>query len=79
MKKRILSRLVSLSITSAILLSCGGQLLAAETDEAKVSPALQTHAASSIKDLISHIQQPVKQRSVTKIIVLFDDGSYQEL
>jgi len=52
---------------------------AAETDEAKVSPALQTHAASSIKDLISHIQQPVKQRSVTKIIVLFDDGSYQEL
>ena len=34
MKKRILLRLVSLSITSAILLSCGGQLLAAETDEA---------------------------------------------
>ncbi len=36
MKKRILLRLVSLSITSAILLSCGGQLLAAETDEASV-------------------------------------------
>lgn len=34
MKKRILLRLVSLGITSSILLSCGGQLLAAETDEA---------------------------------------------
>ena len=34
MKKRILLRLVSMGITAAILFSCGGQLLAAETDEA---------------------------------------------
>ena len=34
MKKRILLRLVSLGITAAILFSCGGQLLAAPTDEA---------------------------------------------
>ena len=34
MKKRLLSRLVSLGITAAILFSCGGQLLAAKTDEA---------------------------------------------
>ena len=34
---------------------------------------------SVIKDLVESTQQPVQQRKVSKIIVLFDDGSFQEL
>lgn len=34
---------------------------------------------NSIKELVNTSQTPVKQRKVSKIIVLFDDGTYQEL
>lgn len=34
---------------------------------------------SSIKELVNSSQTPVKQRKASKIIVLFDDGTYQEL
>lgn len=34
---------------------------------------------NSIKELVNNSQVPVKQRNVSKIIVLFDDGTYQEL
>ncbi len=50
MKKRILLRLVSLSITSSILLSCGGQLLAAETDEASVWGKAPAEEASDYEE-----------------------------
>lgn len=34
---------------------------------------------SSLKELVNVKQTPVKQRKVSKIVVLFDDGSFQEL
>jgi len=45
----------------------------------KPEPAQQTVPFSVIKDLVESTQQPVQQRKVSKIIVLFDDGSFQEL
>ena len=36
-------------------------------------------ALSSLKELVNVKQTPVKQRKVSKIVVLFDDGSFQEL
>ncbi len=45
----------------------------------KLEPAQQTVPFSVIKDLVESTQQPVQQRKVSKIIVLFDDGSFQEL
>lgn len=44
-------------------------------DEAPVD--LSTLA--SLKELVNVTQTPVKQRKVSKIVVLFDDGSFQEL
>ena len=34
---------------------------------------------TSLKESVNTIQTPVKQRRVSKIVVLFDDGSFQEL
>ena len=45
----------------------------------KLEPAQPTVPFSVIKDLVESTQQPVQQRKVSKIIVLFDDGSFQEL
>lgn len=36
-------------------------------------------ATTEINTSVEHTQNPVKQRKVAKIIVLFDDGSYQEM
>ena len=36
-------------------------------------------ALTSIKESSSMLQTPAKQRKVSKIIVLFDDGSFQEM
>lgn len=44
-------------------------------DEAPVD--LSTLA--SLKELVNVTQTPVRQRKVSKIVVLFDDGSFQEL
>ena len=44
-------------------------------------PGTQTNITSTteINAINNIIQTPVKQRKVSKIIVLFDDGSYQEM
>ena len=44
-----------------------------------VSPAETIVPISLLKTLSKTTQNAVKQRNVSKIIVLFDDGSYQEL
>lgn len=44
-----------------------------------VSPAETIVPISLLKTLSNTTQNAVKQRNVSKIIVLFDDGSYQEL
>ena len=44
-----------------------------------VSPAETIVPISLLKTLSNTTQNTVKQRNVSKIIVLFDDGSYQEL
>lgn len=36
-------------------------------------------ALTSLKELVNVKQTPVRQRKVSKIVVLFDDGSFQEL
>ena len=38
-----------------------------------------TKATTGINTSINNTQIPVKQRKVSKIIVLFDDGSFQEM
>ncbi len=43
------------------------------------SPSGTGLSTSLIKELIINTQQPIKQRNVSKVIVLFDDGSFQEL
>ena len=47
--------------------------------EPEVSPAAPTIPATLLKALTENTQSTVKQRKVSKIIVLFDDGTYQEL
>lgn len=42
-----------------------------KTDDAKDFNAIRT--------LIENVQTPVKQRKAVKVMILFDDGSYQEL
>ncbi len=39
----------------------------------------QVPPTTEIKNLDNHMQSIVKQRKVTKVILMFDDGSYQEL
>ncbi|MBQ7812317.1 MAG: helix-turn-helix domain-containing protein [Bacteroidales bacterium] len=43
------------------------------------SPSEPTVPITLLKDLVENSQQAVKQRKVSKILVLFDDGSFQEL
>jgi transcriptional regulator with XRE-family HTH domain len=52
-----------------------------ETAQSDISEAVEIDSSvlNSIKELVDRSQIPVKQRKVSKIIVLFDDGSYQEL
>ena len=47
--------------------------------EAQDNAAIDLTALSSLKELANTIQTTVKQRKVSKIVVLFDDGSFQEL
>ena len=47
--------------------------------EEDVDPVIDTPANTEINYLDKIVQMPVKQRKVSKIIVLFDDGSYQEM
>ncbi len=52
-----------------------------ETAQSDISEAVEIDSSvlNSIKELVDRSQIHVKQRKVSKIIVLFDDGSYQEL
>lgn len=49
-----------------------------ETHTEAESP-VDISSLSSLKELVNITQTPVKQRKVSKIVVLFDDGSFQEL
>lgn len=42
-------------------------------------PVLDTQSISEIVSLDNAIQVPVKQRKVSKIIILFNDGTFQEM
>ena len=50
-----------------------------ENHDVPATIQLDIATLSSIKELVNNSQTPVKQRKVSKIIVLFDDGTYQEL
>lgn len=50
----------------------------AKPDDQAASP-LDIATLNSIKELVDRTQNTVKQRKVSKIVVLFDDGTYQEL
>ncbi len=53
-------------------------LFFANYDEEPVTPA-NIEPTIEINTLDKSAQEPVKQRIVSKIIILFDDGTYQEL
>lgn len=44
-----------------------------------VSEAANIVSLTDIKNSAQHVQSVVKQRNVKKILILFDDGSYQEM
>lgn len=44
-----------------------------------VSEAANIVSLADIKNSAQHVQSVVKQRNVKKILILFDDGSYQEM
>ena len=52
-----------------------------ETNETRIENEAPVDLTSltSLKELVNVTQTPVKQRKVSKIVVLFDDGSFQEL
>ncbi|MBQ8499358.1 MAG: helix-turn-helix transcriptional regulator [Bacteroidales bacterium] len=50
-----------------------------ESSQSADSPSEEVISPILLKDLVESSQNIVKQRSVSKIIILFDDGSYQEL
>ena len=50
-----------------------------KTPETPLSPSEASIPVSLFKTLADTTQSSIKQRKVSKIIVLFDDGSYQEL
>lgn len=56
-----------------------GNLFAEEPVEESADKTDDTKDFNAIRTLIENTQTPVKQRKVIKVMVLFDDGSYQEL
>lgn len=44
-----------------------------------IDSPLKTETSNEIKTIIKEVQVSAAQRKVSKILVLFDDGSYQEL
>ena len=52
-----------------------GQEISAPHEDSSVDLA----ALTSINESSSILQTPAKQRKVSKIIVLFDDGTFQEM
>jgi hypothetical protein len=55
--------------------------LSVSEPQGDVLPVIEQNiqAITSIKETVNSTQVPVKQRKVSKIIVLFDDGSFQEM
>lgn len=57
-----------------------GLLFAEEPPEEIEMTTEEVHPASNyIKTLADAVQQTVRQRKVSKVIILYDDGSYQEM
>ena len=57
-------------------------LFALEEDiipEAVPEPMLKIESSPEIETIDNKTQEPVKQRNISKIIVFFDDGTYQEI
>lgn len=57
-------------------------LFALEEDiipEAVPEPMVKTESLPEIETIDNKPQEPVKQRNISKIIVFFDDGTYQEI
>lgn len=57
-------------------------LFALEEDiipEAVPEPMLKIESSPEIETIDNKPQEPVKQRNISKIIVFFDDGTYQEI
>ena len=50
-----------------------------EIHDSPAEKAENTNSMSESKDLDKAVQVAVKQRNVKKIIILFDDGSFQEM
>ena len=50
-----------------------------EKSDAQHSESVNIHSTNKINNLDNAIQSIVKQRNVKKIIVLFDDGTFQEM
>lgn len=57
-------------------------LFALEEDiipEAVLEPMVKIESSPEIETIDNKPQEPVKQRNISKIIVFFDDGTYQEI
>ena len=50
-----------------------------EKSDAQHSESVNIHSTNKINNLDNAMQSIVKQRNVKKIIVLFDDGTFQEM
>ena len=50
-----------------------------EKSDAQHSESVNIHSTNKINNLDNAMQSIVKQRNVNKIIVLFDDGTFQEM
>ena len=50
-----------------------------EKSDAQHSESVNIHSTNKINTLDNAMQSIVKQRNVKKIIVLFDDGTFQEM
>lgn len=54
-------------------------LLFSEFPDEQTTHEENIKSTTEIKEVSEHIQSAVKQRNISKIIVLFDDGSFQEI
>lgn len=60
-------------------ISATEELIETAPVEPEIAPMINTSETTEITTLDSFIQNTVKQRKVSKIIILFDDGSFQEM
>ncbi len=55
------------------------EILPGEIHDTPAENAANSHSTDEMKDIDKVVQVAVKQRNVKKIIILFDDGSFQEM